>query len=98
MSFSNSGKCVIQFAKHENETDLEWEKIPFNQLGNSRYGFTPEGCTQEAVEEYGAYSCAVAIADVGIRPCDGDCQDGICVDGKYLISLYSFKCVTSFRL
>ena len=64
---------------------MDWEKIPFDQLGSSRYGFTPEGCTQEAVEKYGTYSCAVATVDVGFIPCAGDCQNGKCVDGKYLI-------------
>jgi len=76
----NSGKCVNEFAKPENASSLDWENIPFDQLGSSRYGFTPEGCTQEAVEEYGIYSCAVATVDVGFIPCDGDCQNGKCVD------------------
>ena len=82
---SNLGKCVNEFAKPENASSLDWENIPFDQLGSSRYGFTPEGCTQEAVEKYGTYSCAVATVDVGFIPCAGDCQNGKCVDGKYLI-------------
>ena len=80
--FSNLGKCVNEFAKPKFAESLDWENIPFKQLGSSRYGFTPEGCTQEAVEKYGTYSCAVATVDVGFIPCDGDCQNGKCVDGK----------------
>ena len=71
-----------EFAKPEKAESLDWENIPFNQLGNSRYGFTPQGCNKEAVEEYGTYSCAVAIENDNFVPCDGDCQDGRCVDGK----------------
>ena len=72
---------------------MDWEKIPFDQLGSSRYGFTPEGCTQEAVEKYGTYSCAVATVDVGFLHCDGDCKDGYCVDGRCLILKMIFNII-----
>ena len=95
MSFSNLGKCVNEFAKPEYAGSLNWENIPFNQLGSSRYGFTPEGCNR-TVEKYGTYSCAVATVDVGFLHCDGDCKDGYCVDGRCLILKMIFNIIIFF--
>ena len=53
--------------------------IPFSQLDNTPFGYTPEGCN-ETVKEYGEYDCAVETWE-GLTPCFGDCQDGKCMDG-----------------
>jgi len=70
--------CINWFGNN-----LDWDNIPFESM--APWGFTPEGCTEALVEPYGEYSCATYDysddAAQRIRTCNGDCFDGVCVDG-----------------
>jgi len=70
--------CVNWFGNN-----LDWDNIPFESM--DPWGFTPEGCTEAIVEPYGEYSCATydysEDASPSIQKCNGDCFDGVCVDG-----------------
>ena len=67
------GRCVNWFGNN-----LDWAKIPYQQIEWGPWGATPCGC-HEQVKMYGEYACAVENAD-GLRiPCDGDCKDGACI-------------------
>jgi len=60
--------------------NLNWDTIPFQNM--APWGLTPDGCTEAIVEPYGEYSCATYDTSTGSkRACNGDCADGVCVDG-----------------
>lgn len=60
--------------------NLNWDTIPFQNM--APWGLTPDGCTEAIVEPYGEYSCATYDSSTGSkRACNGDCADGVCVDG-----------------
>ena len=67
------GRCVNWFGN-----ELDWTKIPYQQIDDTPWGATPCGC-YEQVKTYGDYSCAVETADGERISCDGDCKDGVCV-------------------
>ena len=68
------GKCANWFGN-----ELDWAKIPYQQIGDSPWGATPCGC-YEQVKTYGDYSCAVQVDEFEFISCDGrDCKDGACV-------------------
>ena len=67
------GRCVNWFGN-----ELDWTKIPYQQIDDTPWGATPCGC-YEQVKMYGDYSCAVETADGERISCDGDCKDGACV-------------------
>lgn len=70
--------CINWFGNN-----LDWANIPFESM--APWGFTPEGCTEAIVEPYGEYSCATydysEDASPSIKMCNGDCFDGVCVNG-----------------
>jgi len=69
-----SDVCVNWFGNN-----LDWSSIPFEQIGNTPWGYTPNGCTSDAVSSHGAYSCAVQVGATGaFINCNGDCRDGVC--------------------
>jgi len=72
--------CINWFGNN-----LDWDSMPFESMsadGMSPWGFTPQGCTEALVEPYGEYHCAVYDAAAQrIQSCNGDCFDGVCVDG-----------------
>ena len=74
--FVSLGVCVNWFGK------VDWTAIPFKPtIKNGPWGLTPNGCTKDAVSQYGAYSCNVLEGSEYIS-CDGDCLNGVCVSGK----------------
>jgi len=71
---TEKGVCTNWFGNN-----IDWDSIPYEQYGNSGvWGLTPEGCTKDAVSDYGAYYCAVQNSST-FTECNGDCFNGQCV-------------------
>jgi len=65
--------------------NLDWSTIPFEQVGNTDWGLTPNGCTRIDVLPHGEYWCGVY--DKGsFTDCEGDCFHGRCVTSRRKLS------------
>jgi len=70
--------CINWFGNN-----LDWENMPFKPLATmSPWGYTPGMCTEEIVQGYGEYHCAAYDSSSSeIKACNGDCFNGVCVNG-----------------
>lgn len=68
-------ECVNWFGNN-----LDWNRIPYTQYGNTPWGYTPNGCIRSDVEKYGKFFCGVKTG-TRIATCNGTgCQDGVCTE------------------